>query len=280
METPAASNYNYSPTVRINYETHGTATRPLILLHGFGASLESWRDIQPLLSTDYRLYLLDLKGFGLSSRPRDNAYSIADQADIVRAFVVAHDLKDAVIVGHSYGGSVALLTYLSLLDHQAADRVSSLVLIDAPAYKQKLPFFVAALRRPVLNRLVLNLVPARTRAAHVLRRLFYDVGKVTDSRVHRYAKYFDLPGSHYSFIEAARQVVPPEPAAVSSRLQEVAVPTLILWGDHDEAVPLSSGKRLQSELPNATLHVVAEAGHIPHEEQPGIVAQHLIKFLK
>src|SRR5690242_2244194 len=68
----ARNSFHYSEVVTINYEKHGAGPRSLIFVHGFGASLETWRDLVPYLSSTYTLYLLDLKGFGLSSKPNDN----------------------------------------------------------------------------------------------------------------------------------------------------------------------------------------------------------------
>ena len=76
----------------------------MVLLHGFGASLESWNDILPLLSVEFRIYRLDLKGHGLSDKPRDGRYSTGEQARIVTTFIKDHQLQDVVLLGHSYGG--------------------------------------------------------------------------------------------------------------------------------------------------------------------------------
>ena len=94
---------------------------------------------------------MDLKGFGLSSKPHDGKYSAKDQAEIVTAFIEQNGFADLALVGHSYGGAVALLTYFKLLDKGLGSRVLSLVLLDSAGYVQRLPFFVLLPRIPVVN---------------------------------------------------------------------------------------------------------------------------------
>lgn len=112
-----AKTFQFSPTVAINYETNGTGGTPIVMLHGFGASLETWRDIQPLLQDSFSLNLIDLKGSGLSSKPRDGNYSLESHAEIVESFLAWLQLDNVVLVGHSYGGAVALVTCLRALAH-------------------------------------------------------------------------------------------------------------------------------------------------------------------
>jgi pimeloyl-ACP methyl ester carboxylesterase len=81
--------FELAPDLLIAYEIHGTAGPPVILLHGFGASRESWCDILPCLAPHMRLYLVDLLGFGLSSKPRNADYSVAMQATIVAKLISA-----------------------------------------------------------------------------------------------------------------------------------------------------------------------------------------------
>ena len=126
---------------RVAYEHAGSAGPAVIFLHGFGASRESWNELRDLLMPHMQLYLVDLKGFGLSAKPANTDYSMRGQAGMIGHFVESHGLRDVTLVGHSYGGGVALLTLFA--DH--ARRVRRLVLVDAAGYAQPLPYFVAIL---------------------------------------------------------------------------------------------------------------------------------------
>jgi pimeloyl-ACP methyl ester carboxylesterase len=223
--------------------------------------------------------MLDLKGFGLSSKPDDHLYSPDEQAHIVASFVEHLGLNDFVLVGHSYGAGISLLAYRNLLSTHR-QRPKALVLIDAAVYPQDLPFFVSNLRRPLLNRLILNATSASFRARYTLTRVFRIQAAVTDDRVERYARFLDLPGSHGSFITAAKQIDAIDPEVVPAIAKSVDVPTLILWGSEDPVIPLTNGRRLATDIASSRLEVVQGAGHVPHEERPDITARLIVQFLK
>lgn len=260
--------FPFSEHVSINIERHGEGRRSLVCLHGFGASLESWRDILPLLAGDLSIYLLDLKGFGLSSKPLDQQYSPEDQAEIVASFVISEGITDLTLIGHSYGGAVALLTYFALVDKGFKNRVRALVLIDAGGYPQKLPFFVQIPRIPIVNKLILRSVSPKWQARSTLAYLFYDRSRVTKERVDRYARFLDLKGSHDALIASARQVFPEDLTSFTSRIPKIDVATLIIWGDNDPAIPLHHAHRFHKEITGSRLEIVPRCGHIPHEERP------------
>jgi len=270
--------FHYTPAVRIYYEVHGSG-RPVVFLHGFGASLETWRDIQDALASRFQVWLLDLKGFGRSDKPPDDGYRLSDHARAVRAFVGDQRLADAALVGHSYGGAVAVLGYLFLREQGEAPLPSSLVLINPAANDRPLPMFVKVLRIPVVNSAVLALVPAQARAALTLRGLFHNRSLVTPSRARRYAQFFDVPGAHHSFVTAARQVTSSEAARFRSRLGEVAAPTLIIWGRNDRALPISNAHFFHERIEGSTLEFVEACGHIPQEERPEECARLIVRFL-
>lgn len=272
--------YQFSPEISINFEVCGKRKQTILLLHGYGASLESWRDVEPFLSKSFTLYILDLKGFGLSSKPDDAAYSIDNQAEIVVSFIKHHELRDFILGGHSYGGGVALVTYFKLQDIKHAARVKALILIDSAGYLQKFPFFISVLRFPVLNCVILKFVPAYLRARYTLERIFYDKSTVTKERVHRYARFFDLPGSHNSFIEVAKQIVPDNPDSIIQRIPNIKIPTLVLWGHNDPVIPIEHAHRFHQEIVNSKLEVIQQCGHVPHEEKPEQVASSIIQFFK
>lgn len=273
----AGSIFSYATDIHINYEVRGAGIT-LLLLHGFGASLESWRDILPLLEQRYKLILVDMKGFGLSSKPDDGTYSIREQASIIMALIRYLDLKDLVLIGHSYGGSVALATYLELVSGKLSNPIRSLILLDAPGYPQRLPLFIKVLQTPVINHLLLALLPARARAAYILNQVFYDKSKVTADRINRYARFFDLPGSHRAMIDSARQLIP-ENSALTARIGEIAVPTLIIWGAHDPLIYLWQAHRLHDVIQGSRLTVLARCGHVPQEERPEDTAQLFMEFI-
>jgi pimeloyl-ACP methyl ester carboxylesterase len=272
--------FAYSDQVRISYEVHGAGNSPIVFLHGFGASVETWRDVQSRLSQGNKLYFLDLKGFGLSSTPDDGKYSVNDQADVVLAFIKSQNLHNVTLVGHSYGGAVCLFTYFKDWSNQHGSSITRLVLIDAAAYVQVFPSFIGVLRIPVINWVVMNLVPAQMRASYVLRQLFHDVAKLSDERISRHAEFLGQPGSYNSFVESAKQMVPANPDSITALIKTIEVPTLILWGADDTAIPVEFGRRLHQDIRNSSLVVIPNCGHIPHEEVPEESLEAILKFLE
>jgi len=272
--------FQFSEDTSISFESVGDGTRPLVLLHGFGASMESWNDILPELSKQFRVFRLDLKGHGLSSKPRDAKYSLDDQARIVAAFIRRNQLNDVVLVGHSYGGGVALLSYLALAESEAHNPVTAMVLVDSAGYPPTLPFFVSLLRNPILSTVVQTLVPARRRAEYTLRRLFHDPRRIDEERIERYAKYFDLPGAHYALTEVARQIVPKDIEGLLRQIRTITVPTLIIWGANDRAISPSVGHQLNDNIRGSRLEIMEDCGHIPHEERPRETVRIIFDFLE
>ncbi|MGD0589812.1 MAG: alpha/beta hydrolase [Bacteroidota bacterium] len=272
--------FYYSDKIQINYEIHGSGNSTLVFLHGFGASVETWRDIQLPLSKGNTLFFLDLKGFGLSSKPDDGKYSLEDQAEIVLAFLKAHKLHDITLVGHSYGGAVAIFTYLRDRSEHAHGIIRRLILIDAAAYVQEFPYFIDILRKPFVNWVVMNLVPTHLMASFVLHNLFYDKSKLSEERIINYAEYFNQPGSYNSFVECAKQIIPANPDSISTLIKTITVPTLIIWGANDPAIPLEEGQRLHQDIRNSKLVIIPNCGHIPHEESPEESLNAILNFLE
>lgn len=277
MTTNPVDNYfEYSPEVRIRYRITGNGGRTMLMLHGFAASLETWKDLEPLIRHRWQLVQVDLKGFGLSSKPRDRAYTIVEQAGIVAALARHLRLNDYVLVGHSYGGTVAMTTCQTSGQEGA---IRSLVLIDAPCYPQKLPFSITVLRIPLLSRVLLSVTPPRILATYMLHDLFTDKKRITAERINQYARYFALSGSREAMIMAARQIVPADPGMLTERIPAVAVPTLIVWGEKDALILPWQAARLYREIKGAQLAILRDCGHVPHEERPEEVARLLADFV-
>lgn len=250
----------------------------LVLIHGFGATLETWSDIYPLLTDKYSVVRVDLKGAGFSSKPKDSHYSPTDQARILTHFIRKVGLTNVVLVGHSLGGGIALVTHFELTD-SGQDSPKGLVLIDSAGYLQKLPFFVAAVRNPI-TRIISDLMPPDVRACYVLRRIFRVKERITPDRVHRYAFFLDRPGSRCALRQTARQILSSDVETLASRLPTMTVPTLILWGENDSVIPLNNAYRFQTDIHNSQLVVLSDTGHMPQEERPVETFEAMDNFLR
>ena len=270
--------FQYSENVLINYEVFGDGPTPILFLHGFGASLNSWNDIKNFFPLDkFKLFLIDLKGFGFSSKPKDNEYTIENQAKIISAFIEKNNLHNVVVIGHSYGGGVGILLQLELTK-QGKELIDKLILIDGAAYINDLPFFIKILRIPILNRLSF-LSSSRYRAIYTLKRLFFDREKITEEKINRYATFFSEQNSHYSFVKAAKQIVPNKYDSLTNEYKNIKIPVQIIWGKNDPIIPMETASKLNLIFPKSRLEIISDCGHIPQEECPEQTYKIIDKFL-
>ena len=253
--------------IALHYETHGTGD-PILCLHGFGANLYSWRHLVEPLSPKHRLIMVDLKGHGLSPKPRDNKYSIYHQAAIILNFIDKQDLKNLTLIGHSFGGGVALATAITLIENEPG-LLKKLILIDNIAYEQPLPFFIKLLRTPLLGSTLPRLLSSKSKVKMILKLAYYDNEKITEDMVEEYAKAIAMPGGNYALRQTAEQLIPNEEEIhkFTSRFSTINVPTLIIWGREDRIVPLEVGQKLEKNISNSEFHIIDSCGHIPHEER-------------
>ncbi len=264
--------------IKINYYEAGQGP-PVILLHGFGACAYSWRYLIPALAAEHRVITIDLKGYGLSDKPADGKYAVSDQADLVANFISRQNLHDLVLIGHSMGGGVALMTYFQVREENPG-RIKRLVLIDSAGYPQKMPWFIRLAKIPGVNGVVTRLLSPRFAAALVLKKCYYNKDKISEEQIDTYAYYGSLPGAPEAVSQTAEQIVPENMEAVTAQYKTISVPVLIIWGREDEVVPLEVGRNFKRDIPDSELVILPKCGHIPQEEEPQKTTQRITTFMK
>jgi len=282
MSAPATSVYQITlaasgqAQTALHVEEAGNGP-PLLLLHGLGASIFTWRHITPSLARDHRVIALDLKGFGRSDKPLDSRYAAADQAALVAAFIRKRDLKGLTLVGHSFGGTVALLTALGL--NGESGRITRLVIIDAPALKQDFGDAAEFLRAPGLPN-VTTTVPPEFLARLLLRYVSAPGRLLPESDIRGYAAPFHDLGSHHAFIATAQAILQANTRRLGARYGAIRQPTLLVWCRRDRVVPLATGRGLARRLPNARLKILSRCNHLPQDEVPKALLARLQVFLR
>ncbi len=251
---------------------------PILLIHGFGASSFTWLKIIPSLAADHTVVSLDLRGFGRSKKPQDGDYSLSSQASAVIDVIDALDLDALTLIGHSMGGGVALLVAIRL-EQQQPSRLNSLILIDSIACPQPLPLFLKILRLRVVGPLVVRLIPATWQVRYVLRRVYFDPGKIESGFVEAYAAPLRCRGGRAALVATAREIIPPDSDALMARYKQIRVPVFLLWGSRDRIVPASLAPRLAAAISAKSSEVIADCGHAPHEEMPDATLVSLRSFL-
>ncbi|HXG78367.1 MAG TPA: alpha/beta hydrolase [Methyloceanibacter sp.] len=263
--------------VKLFYREAGNGP-PLLLIHGFGASSFTWRRVAPTLAETNRVIAVDLKGFGQSDKPFDERYSVFDQAELLAELIEEKDLRDLTLVGHSFGGGVALLLALQAKE-RLQGRIARLVLIDSIGFPQNVPVFFRMLDVPVVSQLGIRMVPPEVQARLALQIAYFDDSKIEAEEIEAYAAPLKTAAGKHAIIYSARQIVPEDIDSLSERYKTIALPTLILWCDHDRIVPLDVGIKLRQTLPNSTLKLIDACGHMPQEEQPEATLLLLQDFL-
>jgi len=245
---------------------------PMLLIHGLGESTFTWRKIAPALSATHRVIVLDLKGFGRSDKPLDQAYSADHQAALVAAFMEKRGLKDVVVVGHSFGGTVALRTAL-IPSVREAGRIRRLVIISAPALPGSVASHLRVVDIPAVPEALAAALPPEMMARLLLREARGGVSNIPDEDIKGYAApYYEMAAKH-AFLVTARSIVAETGEEISARYRTISQPTLVIWCRKDQVVPLRAGKRLRRTLPNARIAVLESCHHLPQDERPAALVE-------
>jgi pimeloyl-ACP methyl ester carboxylesterase len=260
------------------YVEEAGAGPTLVLIHGLGASTFTWRHVVPALARTHRVIALDLRGFGRSDKPRDQTYSAADQAALVAAFLRKRDLKEVTLVGHSFGGTVALLTALEL--NGEAGRIARLVVIDAPALKQDFGNTAELLRTPGLPYAAIAVAPPELTARLLLGYVSASGRDIPEADIRGYAAPFYDVDARHAFIATAQAILAANVSTMGARYRDIRQPTLLVWCRRDSSVPLATGRKLARRLPNARLEILKACNHLPQDEVPLTLLGKLEAFLE
>jgi pimeloyl-ACP methyl ester carboxylesterase len=268
MPGEPADTYLEVEGARVRYLDVGEGP-PVVLIHGFASSLETWLAVIPELKKHHRVLALDLKGFGWTDRPEGD-YSPAAEAQLVRALMDARGIDKAVVVGHSWGASVALALAMA-----APERVTRLALYDAWVYESQLPTFFHFARAPAVGELLFGLFYGE-RSDEKMSLAFYDQRFVTEKLVEDVEKSLERPGTRAAALAAARGQ---RYADVEAGYSKISVPTLLLWGREDLTTPPAIGERLVRQLPQAKLIIYPRCGHFPMLEAAAESTRELAAFV-
>ena len=267
---PEPSSFVDIEGLRVHYRDEGSGP-PLLLIHGTSSSLHTWDGWVRELGSRRRVLRLDLPGFGLTGPAPDGDYSAERLARVAAVFLDHVGVPQADVAGNSLGGRVALMLALA-----HPERVRRLVLIDAAGLSgQKPPAIFQLARTPVLNNL-LTVVSPRFLLQKNVEQVYGDPSRISDALVDRYHALLLREGNRRALVD--RLSGPPDPE-LDDRLDEIHVPTLLLWGARDTWIPLSFGQRMERGIAGAELRIYDDLGHVPMEEDPQTTARDADAFL-
>lgn len=247
----------------------------IVLLHGLGDSSVGWRYLEgPLVEAGFRVTVWDALGAGRSAKPADGDYSIAAHLRRLEGVLDQLAIEKAVVVGHSLGGSVALV-----FAHAHPERIAALCLIDPAAYREGALGGRWFWDVPLVAEAALGVISTEMLVDYGLGQNFADAARIPAELRKLYIREARRDGVIGALINQERQLVPADPEAWEAGHRTIRAPTLILWGDKDALVPVAQGLRLKRDIPGATLVVFPDLAHSPQLEDPELVLAFLLPFL-
>ncbi|QGG95315.1 alpha/beta fold hydrolase [Actinomarinicola tropica] len=251
----------------------------VVLIHGLAGSSRTWREIMPTLADSYDVIAPDLLGHGESAKPVGD-YSLGAFASGLRDLLGALDVPSATIVGQSFGGGVAMQ-----LAYQHPELCDRLVLIASGGLGREVSWLLRLVTLPGVEHLM-PLVFPRVAAdrGEDLNRFLARRGVHLPHVAEMWRAYASLAGveNRAAFIRTIRGVVEPRGQVVSAldRLYLAAhLPTLIVWGDADDIIPVSHAHAAHAAIPGSRLVILDGVGHFPHLQAPDALLEALTDFL-
>jgi len=268
---PKNATYAEVEGARVRYVDTGGEGEPVVMIHGFASSLETWDLVRPAVAEKgRRVIAMDLKGFGWTDRPEGD-YSPEAQARLVLALLSSRGVDKATVVAHSWGASVALAMAIA-----APERVQRLALYDAWVYEAQLPPFFHWARATGVGETLFSLWYTE-RADERIALAFHDKRLVTEKLVEDVEAALERPGTVAAALAAVRGQ---RYAQVEARYRALKHKTLLLWGREDLVTPLAYGERLSHDMPGARLVVYPACGHFPMLEAVAASNRDLLAFLE
>nr|WP_208857871.1 alpha/beta hydrolase [Streptomyces flavidovirens] len=241
----------------------------VVLIHGIGDSSATWAGLMPGLARRYTVIAPDLLGHGMSDKPRAD-YSVAAYANGIRDLLGALGIERATLIGHSFGGGVAMQ-----FAYQFPERTERLVLVSTGGVGAEVNPVLRAVSLPgadlMLSALTLPGMRWQTRAfAGLMRLLDTDLGQDATELLSLVDALPDAT-SRSAFIRTLRAVVDWRGQVVTMLdrcyLAE-GMPTLLVWGDRDSVVPERHAHRAHDAMPGSRLEIFAGVGHFPFHTEP------------
>ena len=247
----------------------------LVLVHGSNASLQTWEPWVDRLGKQYRIIRMDLPGHGLTGASPTRDYSAAAYVGVVERIRAKLGIDHIVLAGNSMGGGVAWHYALAHPDH-----VRALVLIDSVGQPEpgngKAPLAFRIARVPVLRNVAAQITP-RSMIADSLPGVFGNPKLADAAMVDRYWELLRYPGNREATLDRFAR---PSDRATNAQLASLKLPVLILWGEKDQLIPVSSGEWLHARIPGSKLIVYPGVGHLPMEEHPDQSAADVKAFVE
>lgn len=237
--------------LNINYKIIGEPRRGgVLILHGWGSKSDRWQTTAKLLSgRGFEVIIPDLPGFGQSDSPQ-RIWNLNDYSNFVNEFTEKLALDEFYLLGHSFGGSIAVI---HSLNH--SEKVKKMFLVGA-----------AAIRTETVKK----------KTTYGLSKVFKFLGYLPFVKkfFYRFIIKSDYPSTRGIMRDIYLKTIKED---LSDKLENVNVPTLIIWGEKDDITPLKNAYEINSKIKNSKLEIVPQIGHNLHSEVPGKLSDIIAK---
>ncbi len=257
--------------LNVHYRVVGTG-KPVVLLHGTGASLHTWEAFADNLKDSFQLISLDLPAFGLTGGRADRDYSIAMYTAFLKKFTEKLNLTTFDLAGNSLGGRIAwefAATY--------PEQVRKLILMDAAGYptEKPAPLVFQLAKNSILSAVLMKITPRFFIKKNMIE-VYENDALVSDALVDRMFDMTLREGNRQAFVDRAKLPLDTN----TDRVKMIVDSTLIIWGDNDPWIPVSCAEKFRKNLINNQLAIIKNCGHLPMEEHPVETAGLVSVFLR
>ncbi len=258
-------------SLNVHYRIEGEG-KPIVLIHGTGASLQTWDEWADSLKKSYKVIRLDMPGFGLTGPRSDKDYSIKRYIAFLDEFLGKIGVDTFALAGNSLGGEIAwnyAATFPSKVNH--------LILIDPAGFytaKEENPFSVFSLAKHKWLASIMGQLDTKILVNQTLKDVFYDDSKITEQKKELYHDMSLREGNRQAFTDRVQLIGKetfPNIATISSK-------TLLIWGKEDKLLNISLAENFK-KMPNVTYIEYQNVGHSPQEEIPEKSVKDIISFL-
>lgn len=259
---------------RMHYGRAG-AGPSVVLIHGIPTHSYLWRNVAPrLVAAGREVITIDMLGYGASDKPVDADLGIAAQARLISRFLSQIEWRGGTVTGHDIGGGVA-----QLLAVDNRERVRNLIIVDSIAYDSFPEPGIARLKDAAWDGILgaPNFDLARGLTKGLIRGMSR-ADRVTSELIAAYEDPFHGVEGRLAYLRAARALRTEELASRMAEVEELDIPTLIVWGGKDVFQPLAYARRLAAAMRNTRLEVIDDASHFLPEDEPELLADLIAGF--
>lgn len=227
----------------LNYVDEGDSEEVVLILHGWGANIQSMRPVSNIIADRYRILMLDLPGFGESEEPA-TVFDSYDYADLIIKFLNALNIEKATLIGHSFGGKIS-----SIIAAKNPERVKKMVLIDSAGLIPKRGVnYYAKVYSYKVKKWLFNHLPIPDK----------------ENRRKKYQEKYGSDDYKNSSGIMRKIMVTVVNENIRDLLKDIKCEVLLIWGENDDATPLYMGEIFEKEIEDSGLVVLKDSGHFSY----------------